>query len=328
MDAVFAFGLSFLISLAAGRPIIFWLRRLKAGQSIKSDGPAWHMGKQGTPTMGGIMFILGIFVAVLVAGWRQIVSGEYGHLFIFLFAMVYGGIGIADDLVKVRKKQNGGFTAPQKFLLQLAVAVAFLALLRYTGYLSPDLYLPFTHVSIVLSWPLSMAFDAFLIVGFVNAVNLTDGAEGLASCVTLPVALFYCVAAVVVGYTALGIYASAVVGGLCAFLFYNFYPARVFMGDTGSLFLGGCVVGMAFALDLPLILLPAGLVYLAEALSDILQVIYFKATRGKRIFRMAPLHHHFEMGGWSERKLCLVFGLVSAIGCMAACFGMLGRYTV
>ncbi len=328
MDAGFAFGLSFLISLVAGRPVIAWLRRLKAGQSIKSDGPAWHMSKQGTPTMGGIIFILGILIAILVAGWREILSGEYGHLYIFGFAMVYGAIGIADDLVKVRKKQNGGFTAPQKFLLQLAVAVAFLALLRYGGYLSPDLYLPFTNVSIVLSWPLTMAFDAFLIVGFVNAVNLTDGADGLASCVTLPVALFFCVAAVVAGNFALGIYASALAGGICAFLFYNFNPARVFMGDTGSLFLGGCVVGMAFALDLPLILLPAGIVYLTEALSDILQVVYFKATHGKRIFRMAPLHHHFEMGGWSERKLCLVFGLVSALGCIAACIGMLGRYTL
>jgi phospho-N-acetylmuramoyl-pentapeptide-transferase len=173
-----------------------------------------------------------------------------------------------------------------------------------------------------------MAFDAFLIVGFVNAVNLTDGADGLASCVTLPVALYYTAAAVCVGYAALGVYAAALAGGLCAFLFYNFYPAKVFMGDTGSLFLGGSVVGMAFALDLPLILLPAGIIYLAEALSDIVQVLYFKATHGKRIFRMAPLHHHFEMGGWSERKLCLVFGLISALGCIAACYGMMGKYTV
>jgi phospho-N-acetylmuramoyl-pentapeptide-transferase len=125
MDAVFALGLAILISLAAGRPIIAWLRRLKAGQSIKEDGPSWHMSKQGTPTMGGLMFIIGIFAAVLIAGWKEITAGEYGHLLIFLFAVVYGGIGIADDLVKIRKKQNGGFTAPQKFLLQLAVAVPF-----------------------------------------------------------------------------------------------------------------------------------------------------------------------------------------------------------
>ena len=321
--------ISFLVAFAAsaliGRFLIPWLRALKAGQSIKEIGPVWHMAKQGTPTMGGIMFIAGIFIAILVTGWKDFSQGRFGALFVFLFALVFGVIGFLDDFMKVKYHKNEGLTASQKFLLQLAAAIVFTVLLRYTGYLTPDLYIPFFDVSFQLPWAVYMVFAAFVIVATVNAVNLTDGVDGLATGVTLPVALFYLVVSLMWKVTDLSIFAAALVGGLCAFLIYNFHPAKVFMGDTGSLFLGGTVCGLAFALDIPLIIVLVGIIYLLETLSDIIQVTYFKLTHGKRIFRMAPLHHHFEMGGWSEEKLFTVFTLVTVVCCVLAYFGVMGK---
>lgn len=321
--------ISFLVAFAAsaliGRFLIPWLHALKAGQSIKEIGPVWHMAKQGTPTMGGIMFIAGIFIAILVTGWQDFSQGRLGALFVFLFALVFGVIGFLDDFMKVKYHKNEGLTAPQKFLLQLAAAIVFTVLLRYTGYLTPDLYIPFFNVSFQLPWAVYMVFAAFVIVATVNAVNLTDGVDGLATGVTLPVALFFLAVSLMWKITDLSIFAAALVGGLCAFLIYNFHPAKVFMGDTGSLFLGGTVCGLAFALDIPLIIVLVGIIYLLETLSDIIQVTYFKLTHGKRIFRMAPLHHHFEMGGWSEEKLFTVFTLVTLVCCVLAYFGVMGK---
>ena len=321
--------ISFLVAFAAsaliGRFLIPWLHALKAGQSIKEIGPVWHMAKQGTPTMGGIMFIAGIFIAILVTGWQDFSQGRFGALFVFLFALVFGVIGFLDAFMKVKYHKNEGLTAPQKFLLQLAAAIVFTVLLRYTGYLTPDLYIPFFNVSFQLPWAVYMVFAAFVIVATVNAVNLTDGVDGLATGVTLPVALFFLAVSLMWKITDLSIFAAALVGGLCAFLIYNFHPAKVFMGDTGSLFLGGTVCGLAFALDIPLIIVLVGIIYLLETLSDIIQVTYFKLTHGKRIFRMAPLHHHFEMGGWSEEKLFTVFTLVTLVCCVLAYFGVMGK---
>lgn len=321
--------ISFLVAFAAsaliGRFLIPWLHALKAGQSIKEIGPVWHMAKQGTPTMGGIMFIAGIFIAILVTGWQDFSQGRFGALFVFLFALVFGVIGFLDDFMKVKYHKNEGLTAPQKFLLQLAAAIVFTVLLRYTGYLTLDLYIPFFNVSFQLPWAVYMVFAAFVIVATVNAVNLTDGVDGLATGVTLPVALFFLAVSLMWKITDLSIFAAALVGGLCAFLIYNFHPAKVFMGDTGSLFLGGTVCGLAFALDIPLIIVLVGIIYLLETLSDIIQVTYFKLTHGKRIFRMAPLHHHFEMGGWSEEKLFTVFTLVTLVCCVLAYFGVMGK---
>ena len=254
-------------------------------------------------------------------------AGDFGHLYIFFFALIFGGIGFLDDFEKVKHKQNLGLTAIQKFLLQLAAAVAFLCLMRFEGMLTPNLYVPFFNTQIVMSWWVYMVFAAFVIVGTVNAVNITDGIDGLAGSVTVPVGLFFTVLAIWwQGYEQLGIYAAALVGGLLGFLIYNFHPAKVFMGDTGSLFLGGTVAALAFAYDMPLVLIPVGFVYICETLSDILQVIYFKATHGKRLFKMAPLHHHFELCGWSEVKLVAVFTSVSALCCLAALFGVLNRF--
>lgn len=335
MRIVTAAVTAFLVTFLLGRALIPALRRLKAGQSIKEDGPTWHMSKQGTPTMGGLMFIGGIAAALLAVGLPELKAGYFGGALVLLFALVFGLIGFADDYSKVKKKQNTGLTAPQKFLLQVAASIAFTVLLRTTGHLTPNLYIPFVNVSVILPWWLYMAFAAFAMVATVNAVNLTDGADGLAAGVTLPVAVFFTALAAWgfymwqrPEYIALALFSAALAGGLLGFLPYNFYPAQVFMGDTGSLFLGGTVCGLAFALDVPLVILPVGVIYVAEALSDVIQVTYFKATHGKRIFRMAPLHHHFEMGGWSEKKLFFVFSGITALCCAVTFIGLLSRYPV
>ena len=328
MLLIISFVVSFVVSLVLGKILIPVLRALKAGQSIKEIGPTWHMSKQGTPTMGGLMFIAGIGAAVVAAGWERMQQGQYTHLLVFLFALVFGVIGYVDDYEKVKHHHNTGLTAPQKFLLQLSASIAFTVLLRYMGLLTPNLYIPFAGVELILPWPVYMAFAAFVMVATVNAVNITDGVDGLAAGVTIPVALFFVAAAVWFGYTELGLFAAALAGGLAAFLIYNFHPAKVFMGDTGSLFLGGAVCGMAFALNVPLVIPLIGIIYVAEVLSDIIQVAYFKLTHGKRIFRMAPLHHHLEMGGWSEVKLFCIFSLITALMCLLSFWGIMGRIAV
>ncbi|MEG2001028.1 MAG: phospho-N-acetylmuramoyl-pentapeptide-transferase [Evtepia sp.] len=326
---------AFMVSAIVGKFLLPILRRLKAGQSIKEDGPSWHMSKQGTPTMGGIMFIIATLITTLAFNWNALMNGEFAALFVLLFALVFGAIGFLDDYAKVKKKQNTGLSAAQKFLLQLAVAIVFVILLRNSGNLTPNLYVPFLGAEIKLSWTVYMIFAALVIVGTVNAVNITDGVDGLATGVTIPVCAFF---AVIAAYSyhnwnkpqdgTLAIFSAALFGALLGFLIYNFHPAKIFMGDTGSLFLGGAVCGLAFALDMPLILLLVGIIYIAETLSDIIQVAYFKASHGKRIFRMAPLHHHFEMGGWSEKKLFFVFSGITLLFCVFAYFGIIDRYAI
>ena len=327
MEIILACLVSFVVTaLAGGKLILPALRRLKAGQSIREDGPKWHAAKAGTPTMGGLMFILGIGIAIVAVGWPELRAGGRAHLSVYLFALVFGAIGFVDDYQKVKKHQNLGLTALQKFLLQVAAAVVFLTLMRWEGLVSPNLYVPFLNTYIVLSWPVYMVFAAFVIVGTVNAVNITDGIDGLATSVSIPVALFYASVATWWSMTELGVFAGALLGGLLAFLIFNAHPAKVFMGDTGSLFLGGAVAAMAFAFDMPLALALVGIVYILETLSDIIQVAYFKLTHGRRIFKMAPLHHHFELCGWSELKLDVVFTAVSAVFCGLALFGVMERY--
>lgn len=333
MTILAAAATAFFVTLVLGRILIPILRRMKAGQSIKEDGPTWHMSKQGTPTMGGLMFIGGIAAAMFTVGLPELKEGSLSGLLVLIFALVFGFIGFLDDYSKIKKKQNTGLTAPQKFLLQVAVSIAFTVLLRYTGFLTPNLYIPFLNVYLILPWWLYMTFAAFVMVATVNAVNLTDGADGLAAGVTLPVSGFFTALAALgyyfwqrPEYGSLALFSAALFGGLLGFLPYNYHPAKVFMGDTGSLFLGGTVCGLAFALDVPLIIVTVGIIYVAEALSDVLQVSYFKATHGRRIFRMAPLHHHFEMGGWSEKKLFFVFSGVTTVFCLITLLGMLIRY--
>ena len=325
--------LGFVLTAALGKVVIPALRRMKAGQSIKEDGPTWHMAKQGTPTMGGVMFILAVIVNVLVLNASAILAGDLTSVFVLLFSLVFGLIGMVDDYAKIKKKENTGLTASQKFLLQLAAAVLFTVLLRNFGILSPNLYIPFLGIEWKLPWVVYMIFAAFVITGCVNSVNITDGVDGLASSVTLVVSVFFTACFTyahlmwdTTGSAGMAVFAAALAGGLVGFLVYNFHPAKVFMGDTGSLFLGGAVCGMAFALDMPLILILVGIIYIAETMSDIIQVGYFKLTHGKRIFRMAPLHHHLEMGGWSEKKLCYVFAGITLVCCILAFLGVMGRF--
>ena len=325
---ILSFIVAFGVAAILGQILVPLLRRWKAGQSIREDGPTWHMSKQGTPTMGGVMFIAAMAVALLVAGWQELGQGNRNHWYVFVFALVFGVIGFIDDFQKLRHHANEGLTAPQKFLLQLAAAILFTVLMRSHGYLSPVLYLPFFDVNLALPWPVYMVFAAFVMVGTVNAVNITDGIDGLAAGVTIPVMAFFTVLAWYWQHLEIGLFSGALMGGLFGFLLYNFHPAKVFMGDTGSLFLGGMVCGLAFALDIPLVIPIIGLVYVAEVLSDIIQVAYFKKTGGKRFFRMAPLHHHLELGGWSETKLFCVFSGVTLALCCLAFLGVMDRYPV
>lgn len=328
LKLMLAFVLAFIVALIVGKYYLPWLRKMKAGQEIKEIGPSWHMSKTGTPTMGGFIFIFAAVVVCLTVGFSSMKNGDYAHIFILLFALVFGAIGFLDDWEKLRKKQNLGLSAKAKFLLQLVAALVFVLLMRKLGYLSTHLYIPFWNVEVHIPDALYFILAAFIIVGTVNAVNITDGVDGLASGTSLPVFFFYVTVAFLWGerYLPLGIFASAILGGLLGFLVYNFNPAKVFMGDTGSLFLGGTVAALAFAYDMPLVLIPVGFVYICETMSDILQVVYFKATHGKRLFKMAPLHHHFELCGWSEVKLVAVFTTISAVCCTAAALGVMGRY--
>lgn len=323
-----AFVLAFLFATAFGSWYIPWLMKEKARQAIKEDGPSWHMMKNGTPTMGGVMFIAAAVFVCLTVGFDAMLHGNFVHIFVLVFAMVFGAIGFLDDWEKVKKKQNLGLTAKMKFLLQLVAALVFVLLMRQIGYLRPSLYVPFFNVTIHMPEWLYFVFAAFVIVGTVNAVNITDGIDGLAAGTSIPVCLFFVVITYRWGeaYLELGIFASALVGGLMGFLLYNFNPAKVFMGDTGSLFLGGAIAAMAFAYDMPLILITLGIIYIVETLSDIIQIFYFKISHGKRVFKMAPFHHHLEMGGWTGKKwkekelfflfsgISLAFAIISFIG--------------
>ena len=328
-----AFALAFLFATAFGKVYIPWLKKEKARQSIREDGPTWHMNKSGTPTMGGVMFILATALICLTLGFPGMLKGNFVHIFVFLFALVFGAIGFLDDWEKVKKKQNLGLTAKMKFLLQLAAALVFVLLMRQMGYLRPNLYVPFFHATIHMPEWLYFVFASFVIVGTVNAVNITDGLDGLATGTSIPVVLFFVILTMAWGeqYLELGLFASGLLGGMMGFLVYNFNPAKVFMGDTGSLFLGGAIAALAFAYDIPLILVTLGIVYIIETPSDIIQVVYFKLSHGKRVFRMAPIHHHLEMGGWTgkkwtEREIFVLFTGISLVFAIISFIGVVQRY--
>lgn len=328
IQLICAFVLAFLFATAFGKYYIPWLKKEKARQAIKENGPTWHMNKSGTPTMGGVMFILGVTLVCLTVGFPSMLHGRFVHIFVLLFALVFGLIGFLDDWEKIRQQQNTGLSARAKFLLQLAASLVFLLLMRQLGFLQPNLYVPFSGRIIHMPEWLYFLFAAFVIVGTVNAVNITDGVDGLATGTSIPVFLFFVVLSMAWGkeFLELGLFASGMVGGLCGFLVYNFNPAKVFMGDTGSLFLGGAIAALAFAFDMPLVLITLGIMFILETLSDIIQVGYFKLSHGKRVFRMAPFHHHLEMGGWTGKKwkekelfflfsgISLVFAIISFIG--------------
>lgn len=315
---------AFLITSVIGMWLIPFLRRLHFGQTILDIGPAWHKSKQGTPTMGGIMLIAGITIAIL-AGWLTLELSEQGvadasaagSFYLWgglLMALAFGLIGFLDDYISVVKKQNLGLKAGQKSLAQLLVAVVYLAAQQIFAP-TTSFWLPFIgDLDIgIFYYPLML----FIIVGTVNAVNLTDGIDGLDASVTMVAAMGFMVIASIAGFSQMNLLAAALAGGCLGFLVWNFHPAKVFMGDTGSLFLGGMVVALAFGLRRPVLLVFIGIVYVVETLSDIIQIGSVKLT-GKRVFKMAPIHHHFEMSGWSEVKIVAVFSAVTAVGCLIA----------
>ena len=315
--------IAFAVTAVIGKPIIHWLRKMKFGQKILEIGPKWHMNKQNIPTMGGFMFMIGITVSMLILSMLtgRFAGGAHavGNFFaVLLIAFAYGLVGMVDDWAKIKKKQNAGLSPMQKLLLQVVVAAVFLSLLRLTGGLSAGVWIPGVNITLELPWIVYLIFAILVVVGCDNAVNLTDGIDGLAASVTVPVAIFFAAVGYCQNNPGVMAFAGALTGALLGFLIYNFNPAKVFMGDTGSLFLGGAVAGLAFACDMPLMLLPVGIIYICETLSVILQVSYFKATHGKRLFKMAPIHHHFEMCGWSERKIVGVFTTITAVMCILA----------
>ena len=323
--------MTFIITVVILRFLIPKLRSLKMGQKILDIGPRWHKSKEGTPTMGGLAFIIAMTLTFLTVGIYAFITTNnlWGIQFFITYAMalLFAVIGIWDDSLKLLKRENEGFKAWQKFVLQCAIAAAYLfAMTKFCG-LTSEMHIPFVNVYVDLGIAYYI-IAGLIIVGIVNSVNLTDGIDGLASSVTTVVGVFFALAAFVVGsantmFAALptALISAMMIGGCLGFLVYNFYPARVFMGDTGSLFLGGLVAGLAFLAGSPLLVLIVGIVYVMETASDIIQVGFFKLTR-KRVFKMAPIHHHFEQCGWSEIKLCVVFSIITFIASAVAYFGL------
>lgn len=313
---------AFVITALSGKFVIPFLRKLKFGQTILEDGPTWHKAKQGTPTMGGLMFIFGIVLAVMLGSMTMNINGSttgsLNQLYLIagvIMSVAFGALGFADDYVKVVKKQNLGLTAKQKMAGQLLIAIVYLSVLYFGGATSTILQIPFLgQLDIGL---LYYPFALLVIVGAVNAVNLTDGIDGLCSSVTFVAAIGMMIVATILGASEMNMLAGALAGGCLGFLCWNFHPAKVFMGDTGSLFLGGMICALAFGVRFPVLLLFVGIIYIVETLSVILQVISFQTT-GKRIFKMSPIHHHYEMSGWSEEKIVAVFSAVTAVGCVLA----------
>lgn len=315
----------FVLTALMTKHIIPKLKSMKVGQKILDIGPRWHKNKENTPTMGGIVFLVTVTLACIVLG--AVAYTEYSFEYILpllltlLFSLANGAIGIVDDMTKLKKKQNEGLTPTQKIVLQVTFACAYIALMKIYGIIDTSLYIPYFNVWADLGF--AYYFFAILVcLGTVNCVNLTDGIDGLASSVTMIVGAFFAVAAFKYDMISPIILAGAMSGVTLGFLVYNFYPARIFMGDTGSLFLGALVCGCAFMIKNPLIIVLVGFVYAFEGLSVILQVSSYKLRHGKRIFKMTPIHHHFEQCGWSEIKIVSVASLVTAVLCALAYFGL------
>ena len=319
--------ISFGITAISGIWLLPILRKLKFGQTILDIGPKWHKNKQGTPTMGGLMFIIGVTVSVVVSYMLLRFNSPLGErpdspmikarlLYGLMLAIAFGLIGFADDYIKIIRKHNEGLTPRQKLLLQTMFGIIYLLLLYISGSRSTVLTFPFLgSIDIgILYYP----FALFAILALSNAVNFTDGLDGLLSSVTFVVGIAYMIITSILQMWEMGIMAAAMAGGCLGFLIWNFYPAKVFMGDTGSLFLGGLIIALAFGTGLPVYIVLIGLIYVVEAASVVIQMTYFKLTHGKRIFKMSPIHHHFELCGHSEVQIVVAFTLVTAVASVLA----------
>lgn len=322
-----AVAVSFVLALILAPWILPWLRRLKCSQSILDIGPAWHKEtKQGTPTIGGLIFMIPTVLVTLILGLSGILNGDFRLLFSLLFVVGCGVVGFVDDYIKVVKKRNKGLSVLQKTLPLMLLIALYLAGLYAKNIISDSILIPYFNHSLDLGIFYFIIMIPFIFF-FVNSVNLTDGLDGLVTSVSLP----YTISFIVMGFflknspfdnVGMTVFAAALTGGLIGFLIYNFHPAKVFMGDTGSLFLGAAVVALAMSYDMPFFILIGGILYLIEGLSVVLQVGFYKLTHGKRIFKMTPIHHHFEMCGWSEVKIVAIFTVIAAIGCLLALWGM------
>jgi len=306
--------LSLVIAILLGKILIPFLKSIKMGQKILDIGPRWHKSKEGTPYMGGILFISGTLAAVLIFGFT--VEREdfgYADIYTYIMAFCFALIGFTDDYTKRLRKRNEGLSKSQKFALQFPVAIIYVVVMRYSGIITSELLIPFANINLDLG-TFYYVFLVFGIVYVVNSVNFADGIDGLCGTVTAIVAVMFIILFYIAGNNPGMLLISACLGGIIGFLYYNFYPAKIFMGDTGSQFLGGIVAGAAIWLNIPLLFLLFGFIYILEGLSVMIQVTYFKLTKGKRVFKMAPIHHHFEMCGWSELKIVAVASAITAAG--------------
>lgn len=298
---------AFIITLVLGPIVIPMLKRLNIGQNVRDDGPKTHLSKSGTPTMGGIIIIFALVITSLTSGLLN-----RDMYVLVLSTLGFGLIGFLDDYLKIRNKRSLGLTATQKLVGQIALAVILAVYQSNTSMLGTKIIIPFFENKYLDLGMLYVPFIAFVVVGTVNSVNLTDGLDGLASGVTLIVSAFFGLIALNWGMDSISIFSAALTGACLGFLIHNAYPAKIFMGDTGSLALGGAISAIAILLNLPLVIPIVGGIYFAEALSVIIQVISFKLT-GKRVFLMSPLHHHFEQKGWKETKVVVVFWSITVI---------------
>ena len=322
--------IAFAVTALSGIKLVPFLHKLKFGQNIREEGPTWHRSKQGTPTMGGIMFAAGSLIALIISYslYCASVGGETMLSVVrtaagMLMASAMGLIGFMDDFISIKKKRNLGLNELQKLRLQFAVVICYLITIRLAGG-SDSMVIPFVGT---VRWGIFYyIISAVFIVGMVNAVNFTDGIDGLNSSVTFVVCLCFMVISFILKNAGMAVLAAATAGGCLGFLIWNFNPAKVFMGDTGSLFLGGMVCALAYGINAPILLIPMGIIYIAEIVSVVMQVTYYKLTHGKRIFKMTPIHHHFELCGWNEIKICFVFSAVSLaaglVCILLAAFGM------
>ena len=308
---------AFIVSAVSGKFLIPFLRRVKAGQTERDDGPQSHLGKTGTPNMGGLMIMLGLVVGGLIMAGRcpEVIP-------VLILTIGFGLVGFIDDYLKVVKKKSDGLSVKQKMALQIVIALLFALYVTNVNAIPLAMKVPFLAGAYLDLGILNIPALLFIAVATVNGTNFTDGVDGLASCVTVATALFFTIAAVFAGSGASAA-GGAMIGALLGFLLYNAYPAKVFMGDTGSLALGGFVTAMAYLLQLPLFIPIVGFIYFIEVVSVIMQVGYFKMTHGKRIFRMAPIHHHFELGGWSEVRVVAVFTVTTVV---LSAFALLGLW--
>jgi phospho-N-acetylmuramoyl-pentapeptide-transferase len=307
---------SFLVAVIIGPSVIGMLKKLKAGQTEREEGLESHQKKTGTPTMGGIIFLVPFFIIGILYG-----AAHKEVIPVLILTFGFGLIGFIDDYIKVVKKHNLGLRAWQKIVGQFIIVVVFALYVEKFTDLSLAMKVPFTNIMLDFGfWNIPILF--FIALGTANGTNFTDGVDGLCASVTAVVAGFFAIAGMVTGATGAEVMSSAMMGALLGYLVYNVYPGKVMMGDTGSLAIGGFVTGIAYVMQMPVFIVIVGFIYALEVVSVIMQVSYFKITHGKRIFRMAPIHHHFEKGGWSETKVVNVFTTVTILMCLIAYAGL------